>query len=85
MTFFCHAIRKEKLEHLPLTVLIPGKQDEGDNDKHTCNSSVKAQPLLSMTHMTEKHGKRLLMRQSMSGSDRNKMMIMIAIVLWLFS
>ena len=36
----------------------------------TCNSSVKAQPLLSMTHMTEKHGKRLLIRKSISGSDR---------------
>ena len=41
-----------------------------DNDKRICNSSVKAQSLLSMTHMTENHGKMLLMKQSMSGPDK---------------
>ena len=41
-----------------------------DNDKQTCNISVKAQPLLSRTHVTEKHGNRLLMWQSMPGPDR---------------
>ena len=41
-----------------------------ENDRHLCNSSVNAQPLLAMTHITEKHGKRPRMRQSMSGLDR---------------
>ena len=50
--------------------LITGKEHEGDNNNHTYNNSVKAKPLLSMMHMTGKHGKSLLMRQSMSLSDR---------------
>ena len=61
MKFLGHVIRNEKLEQ---------STRETTTNMPTCNSSEKAQPLLSMTHVTGNYGKKLLMRQSMSGSDR---------------
>ena len=58
MRFLCHDIRKKKLEHLSLTGLMPGKRAWVDNGKHIYNSLLKVQTVLSMMHMTKKHGKR---------------------------
>ena len=47
MRFLGHVIRKEKLEHLSITGLIPGKEHELDNDKHI----YKVTTVTKITHV----------------------------------
>ena len=68
MRFLGHVVRKDKLEHLSLTGFISEKEHGVDNGKHICNSLAKTHTVLSMMHVTKKHGKRLFMRQPMSGT-----------------
>ena len=70
MKFLGHVIRKEKLEYLSLTGLIPGKRARGRQRQTYLQLFGKSPSTLIPDAYDRKAWKKSLMRQSMSGSDR---------------
>ena len=71
MSFLGHVIRKEKLEHLSLTGVIPGKRARGRQRQTYLQQFTKCPTtLIQGAYDIQAWRQSLLMRQSMSGPDR---------------